>query len=66
MSKKMKYEEAMAELQEIVRNIENENSSIDDLSKSISRAMELIKICKDKLFTTESEVQKALEELDKL
>lgn len=58
MSKaKITYVSAMTELQNIVGELQNEAVSIDDLSKKVNRAAELIKFCRGKLRTTETEIQ---------
>ena len=57
------YTEAFEELQEIVRQMENADISVDDLSEKIKRASLLIKICKDKLTKTEEEVTKIMDEI---
>lgn len=59
MSKKMTYQEAMTELENIISGIEEENISIDVLSSKVKRATELIKTCKTKLYKTDEEIQKA-------
>ena len=58
MEKELKYEAAFAELQAIVNKMENDELDIDQLSKQLKRAQELIKLCKDKLTKTEAELQK--------
>lgn len=58
MSKEMKYEEAFAELQNIVRRMENDEYSIDEIAVQLKAAQRLIKFCKDKLTKTEAEIQK--------
>lgn len=63
MSKKISYTEAYNELQEIVSEMENSEVNIDQLDIKIKRASELLKICKDKLFKTEKNVQDILEEI---
>lgn len=63
MSSKITYTEAYKELQEIVSEMENSEINIDDLDIRIKRASELLKICKDKLYKTEKNVQKILEEI---
>ena len=65
MTNKMSYETAMRELEEIVSGIEEENISIDELSKQVKRATELIEFCKSKLYKTEEDVKKVLEGLAK-
>ena len=56
----MKYEEAMRQLQEIVRKMENGELDIDQMSDQLKKAQELIKICRDKLTKTDEEIQKLL------
>ena len=58
MSKEQKYEEAFAELQDIVRKMENDEYSIDEIAVQLKTAQRLIKFCKDKLTKTEAEIQK--------
>ena len=66
MSKKdaPNYTEAFEELQEIVTEIEEGEISVDELSEKVKRASQLIKICKNKLATTEEDVNQILKELD--
>ena len=65
MSKEIKYEEAMQELETIVAGIEEDQISIDELSTQVKRATELIKLCKSKLFKTEKDIADVLGELEK-
>ncbi|CAK0767641.1 Exodeoxyribonuclease 7 small subunit [Gammaproteobacteria bacterium] len=64
MNKKINYTEAFEELQVIVSEIEQGEISVDELSEKVKRAAQLIKICKNKLATTEEDVNKILNELD--
>jgi len=64
MSEKANYKEAFEELQQIVADIEDGEISVDELSVKVKRASELIKICKEKLASTEEDVQAILKELD--
>ena len=52
-----KYEEAFAELQAIVRKMENDEYSIDEIAVQLKTAQRLIKFCKDKLTKTEAEIR---------
>ncbi|MBQ4916493.1 MAG: exodeoxyribonuclease VII small subunit [Muribaculaceae bacterium] len=61
--KKMTYSEAIAELEKIVAEMQSENCSIDNLSAYTSRSLELLKVCKAKLLTTDEELKKILAEL---
>mgnify|MGYP006315254135 FL=1 len=58
----MTYEEAMKRLEQIVSDIENNKLDIDLISDKIKEAQELIKFCKDKLYKTDEEIQKLLED----
>ena len=60
MSKDIKYEAAYAELQGIVRKMENDELDIDQMAEELKRAQELIKLCKDKLTKTDEEIKKIL------
>lgn len=56
--KEQKYEEAFAELQDIVRKMENDEYSIDEIAVQLKTAQRLIKFCKNKLTKTEEEISK--------
>ena len=60
MSKAIKDEAAYAELQAIVRKMENDELDIDQMSEQLKRAQELIRLCKDKLTKTDEEIKKIL------
>jgi len=62
--KKISYNEAIAEIEEILQKIENEELDVDDLSEKVKRVSALIKICKEKLYKTEEEVEKILKEIE--
>ena len=59
----MTYSKAVAELEAIVAKMQSDNCDIDSLAGYTSRALELLKYCKEKLFTTDQEVKKCLEAL---
>ena len=56
------YKEAVEELEAIVRQMQSPDCDIDKLSGYTSRALTLLKYCKERLFKTEEEVKKTLEE----
>lgn len=60
--KEIKYEEAVAQLEEIVDKMENDELDIDQLSDQLKRAKELVKLCKGKLTKTDEEIKKLLSE----
>lgn len=49
MEKKMTYEEALAELQQLIGVIEAPDAQIAGIGKELKRAMELIEFCKKEL-----------------
>lgn len=59
----MTYKEAIKKLEEIVNHIENEDPDVDELSGLVKEAYELLMFCKNRLKTTEEEVQEAFEKL---
>ena len=62
--KKMTYKEAFSKLENILLKLENNELDVDELSVNVKEASELIKFCKSKLFETEAEVEKIINELD--
>ena len=58
MNEELKYEEALAQLDTIVRKMESNEYDIDELAAQLKTAQRLIKFCKDKLTKTEEEIQK--------
>lgn len=56
----MKYDDAVRELELIVRRMENDELDIDSLGEQLNRAQELIAHCKSKLSNTDSEIKKIL------
>ena len=58
MNENPKYEEALAQLDTIVRKMESNEYDIDELAAQLKTAQRLIKFCKDKLTKTEEELQK--------
>ncbi len=59
----MKYSEAIAELEAITARMQSPDCDIDSLASLTSRALELLKICKEKLYKTEQELKKCLENI---
>lgn len=58
------YKAAVAEIEEILGKIEEGELDVDELTVNVKRVTELLKICKDKLRKTESEVTRILSEED--
>ena len=65
MSKeKLKYDEAIVELEQIVKEMEYGEISVDELSVKIKRSAFLIDFCKKKLKSTEEDVDSILKEME--
>lgn len=60
--KKFNYEEAVAQIETIVRKMENDQLDVDSMTEQLKKAQELIRLCKDKLTKTDEEIQKILGE----
>ena len=58
MNHEIKYEEALAQLETIVRKMESNELDIDEIAVQLKTAQRLIAFCKDKLTKTEEELQK--------
>lgn len=56
MNEELKYEEAMAQLEAIVRKMESNELDIDEIAAQLKTAQQLIKFCRDKLTKTEAEL----------
>lgn len=61
--KTISYSEAMAEVEEILEKIENEELDVDELAEKVQRVSVLLKICKDKLTKTNEQVEQILKEM---
>jgi exodeoxyribonuclease VII small subunit len=61
MKKTPNYEEAVSQLEEIVKKMESGELDIDMMSTELKKAQQLIKLSKDKLTKTDEEIKKILE-----
>jgi len=59
---KLTYDKALTELKEIVSSLQEELTGMDELSGKMQRAAELIRFCREKLRTTELEIEECFEE----
>ncbi|MDE6096976.1 MAG: exodeoxyribonuclease VII small subunit [Muribaculaceae bacterium] len=64
MDEQLSYGKAIAELETIVAKMQSDECDIDSLAGYTTRALELLKFCKEKLFVTDQEVKKCLEALN--
>ncbi|MBR6073231.1 MAG: exodeoxyribonuclease VII small subunit [Bacilli bacterium] len=57
-----KFEQLMEELETIVKELENGDADLDKSIEKYTEAMNIIKICNDKLNSAEEKVNKILKE----
>ncbi len=62
---KLKYNEAIAELESILEVMKSRNCDIDALTQMTRRAAEIIEECRSRLTTASSDLQDILEKLGK-
>jgi exodeoxyribonuclease VII small subunit len=63
-TKKISYSEAIAEIEEILEKIENEELDVDELAEKVKRVSVLLKICKEKLTKTNEQVEQILKDME--
>ena len=61
MQENLSYEEALTQLQAIVKKLEQKEVKIDALASTVARANELVAYCQSKLQQTEAEIQKIVQ-----
>ncbi|MCK4879189.1 MAG: exodeoxyribonuclease VII small subunit [Bacteroidales bacterium] len=59
---KISYSDAIAEIESILQKIEGGNLDVDELAEKVSRVTNLLKICRDRLYKTETQINKILDE----
>jgi len=59
----LSYSQALAELEQILNDLRNNDCDIDRLSALTSRAVTLINHCRAKLTTTDEEIRQILQSL---
>lgn len=60
----LKFGEAMAELEEILRRIEGEEVDIDELAEELRKASQLLELCRGKIRKAELEVSQIVQSID--
>jgi exodeoxyribonuclease VII small subunit len=58
---KINYDTAVAEIEEILEKIEEENLGVDELAEKVNRVSQLLKICRDRLLASEEQINKILD-----
>jgi exodeoxyribonuclease VII small subunit len=59
----VRYGAAVEEIETILESIDRDEIDIDDLSEKVERAVQLIRVCQEKLRSTEMRVTEVLESL---
>jgi exodeoxyribonuclease VII small subunit len=65
IKKGLSYKEAITEIEEILRQIENDEPDVDQLSEKVKRLSILVSWCREKLHNTEEEIEKILKDIEK-
>jgi len=60
----LRYARAVEEIEQILESIDREETDIDDLSTKVERAVQLIRLCQERLRRTEMRVTEVLRELE--
>ncbi len=61
MMENLSFEESIEKLEEIVNRLENGDVPLDDAIDEFKKAMDLVKICNDKLNDAEESIAKIVE-----
>jgi exodeoxyribonuclease VII small subunit len=61
--KDLSYTAAMSRLEIILSQLEEGNKSVDELSDLVKEAAKLVKLCRVRLKTTESDIQDAFQDI---
>jgi exodeoxyribonuclease VII small subunit len=64
MTNDLTYRQAIEELETILRALETDTVDVDDLTARVQRSAELIRLCKQKLRSAESAIDRVFENLD--
>ena len=65
ISNKITYEKALTRLQEILEDLQEEKISVDELSKRLKEAYQLISLCHRKIKEVKIEIKKIDKEFEK-
>ena len=65
IKKGLSYKEAITEIEEILREIEEDEPDVYQLSEKVKRLSSLVTWCREKLHNTEEEIEKILKDIEK-
>ena len=57
---KLNYDQAIQEIEGILDAIEEGKMGVDELTEKVERVSQLLKVCREKLYLTESQVKQIL------
>ena len=63
---KISFEESIEQLEDIVNKLENGDVPLDEAIDEFEKAMELVKVCNEKLNNAEESIAKIVKDNDKL
>ena len=63
---KLSFEESIEQLEDIVNKLENGDVPLDEAIDEFEKAMELVKVCNEKLNNAEESIAKIVKDNDKL
>lgn len=63
-NKEKSYTEAITELEDIVSKLQSNDCEIDKLKEYTAKSVELLRVCKEKLYNTDEELKKLLEDIE--
>ena len=58
---KINYDASVAEIEEILEKIEEGDLGVDELAEKVERVSKLLKLCRDRLQSTEEQINKILD-----
>ncbi len=60
-NKELSYDEAIAQIEQIMTKFRSGNMSVDELAAEVERATKLIKYCKERLLKAEEDLKRVME-----
>jgi exodeoxyribonuclease VII small subunit len=61
MDKEQSYSQSISKLDALLSEIESNRLDVDELSEKVKLATELIKFCKEKLYSTEKDIRQIID-----
>lgn len=64
MAEEISYKEALAELEQILAAIEEEQVDVDELAVKVKRSAELIRLCRSRIDAASIEVEAVMQQME--